>query len=46
MAQGRKCDHGSNGATLTLNDVEMSAAGNYSVVVSNAYGVAVSQEPR
>jgi hypothetical protein len=33
---------GANSSTLTLNDVQASDAGSYSVVVSNAYGVATS----
>ena len=34
---------GATAATLRLNDVQLSHAGGYSVVVSNAYGVATSQ---
>jgi hypothetical protein len=34
---------GATASTLRLNDVQLSHAGSYSVVVSNAYGVATSQ---
>ncbi len=35
---------GATSSTLTLNDVQLNQAGNYSVAVSNALGVAISSE--